>query len=49
MANTNNKTFHLVSLNCQGLRDTGKRLRLNLWIKHQNADIVFIQETYYTT
>ena len=39
---------HLVSLNLQVLRDRNKRLRVLQWLKNQNANIVFLQETHFT-
>jgi exonuclease III len=41
-------TLHLLTLNAQGLRDKMKRQRVYEWCKHQNSDIVFIQETHFT-
>ena len=44
MANT-----HIISLNCKGLRDKLKRLRLLEWLNHQHCQIVFLQETHFTS
>ena len=45
MANYN---FNLLSLNARGIRDYFKRKSIFTWVKQQNADIVFLQETYST-
>ena len=41
--------IHLLSLNVQGLRNSSKRARLNEYILQQKANIVFLQETHFTT
>ena len=45
MANYN---FNLLSLNARGIRDYFKRKSIFTWVKQQNTDIVFLQETYST-
>lgn len=40
--------FHIISLNCQGLRSGNKRARLKQYITMQKAEIVFIQESHFT-
>ena len=40
--------LHLISLNCQGLRDKLKRARLKQYMLLQKAKIFFIQETHFT-
>ena len=40
---------HLLSLNVQGIRAQSKRLRLKEYIKQQNAQIILIQETHFTS
>ena len=37
-----------MSLNVRGIRSSAKRKALFLWLKKQNADIIFLQETYST-
>jgi len=41
-----NINFNLISLNVWGIRDFAKRKAIFSWIKKQNADIAFLQETY---
>ena len=43
-----NVNFKLISPNARGIRDFAKRKAIFRWIKKQNADIVFLQETYST-
>lgn len=43
-----NNQFHILSLNCQGLRHGQKLERLNQYILIQKANIVFIQESHFT-
>lgn len=43
-----NINFNLISLNVWGIRDFAKRKAIFSWIKKQNADIAFLQETYST-
>ena len=43
-----NVNFKLISLNARGIRDFQKRKAIFSWIKKQNADIAFLQETYST-
>ena len=43
-----NVNFKLISLNARGIRDFQKRKPIFSWIKKQNADIAFLQETYST-
>ena len=38
----------MLSLNARGLRSLEKRKSLLIWLHKQNADIIFIQETYST-
>ena len=45
MANYN---FKLLSLNARGIRDYFKRKSIFTFVKQQNTDIVFLQETYST-
>ena len=35
-----------LSINCHGLRDPAKRLRILAWLKEQRCDVVFLQETH---
>ena len=48
MINKNVKSFNLISLNCQGLRDKHKRLRLIQWLKNQQTNIALLQETHFS-
>ena len=41
-------TCHLLSLNVRGLRNKEKRNQIFRWFKHQKADILFLQETYWS-
>ena len=41
-------TCHLLSLNVRGLRNTNKRGQIIKWCKQQKANIIFLQETYWT-
>ena len=34
-----------LSLNVRGINDIGKRRKLFTWLQHNNADIIFLQET----
>ena len=43
-----NVNFKLISLNARGIRDFQKRKAIFSWIKKQNADIAFLQETHST-
>ena len=43
-----NVNFKLISLNARGIREFQKREAIFSWIKKQNADIAFLQETYST-
>ena len=45
---TNGSQIHICSVNCQGLGNKEKRLRLKEWAKHQKCDIIFIQERHFT-
>jgi len=38
----------VLSLNVRGLRSLEKRKSLLIWLQKQNADIIFLQETYST-
>ena len=40
---------HIMSLNAQGLSDFNKRTRLIQCLNYQTVDIVFLQETHFTT
>ena len=40
--------FHFVSLNVRGVRDKMKRSKVFSWIRAQKADIVCLQETFWT-
>ena len=48
MIPSNNLHLKLLSLNIRGLRDFVKRKAVVNWINKQNADIIFLQETYST-
>ena len=48
MIPSNNLDLKLLSLNIRGLRDFVKRKAVVNWINKQNADIIFLQETYRT-
>ena len=41
-------SLHLLTLNTRGLNDKIKRRTIFEWCKHQNADILFLQETHFT-
>ena len=41
--------IHLISLNAQGLREPCKRQRVLQWINYQKANVVYLQETHYTS
>ena len=43
-----NVDFELLSLNVRGIRSSAKRKALFLWLNKQNADVIFLQETYST-
>ena len=43
-----NNLLHICSLNSQGLGQTDKIIRLNLWMSQQKCDILFLQETHFT-
>ena len=43
-----NVNFKLISLNVRGICDFAKRKKIFSWIRRQNADIAFLQETYST-
>ena len=43
-----NVNFKLISLNARGIWDFQNRKAFVSWIKKQNADIAFLQETYST-
>ena len=38
----------MISLNVRGIRSLEKRKALLMWLQRQNADIIFLQETYST-
>lgn len=46
MANINNNTLSVLTLNCQGLRDPAKRTVLFSWLSCIKADVVCLQETH---
>ena len=48
MIPSDNLHLKLLSLNIRGLRDFVKRKAVVNWINKQNADIIFLQETYST-
>ena len=39
--------LHICSLNCQGLGNKDKRLRVYEWMKYQKCDILYTQETHF--
>ena len=41
--------LHFISLNTNGLQNFGKRSRLNEYLKLQKVDIIFLQETHFTS
>ena len=41
-------TLSVVSVNCNGLRDRKKRLKLYKWAQDLNIQILFLQETHFT-
>lgn len=43
-----NINFKMLSLNVRGIRSFEKRKALFQWLKKENADIIFLQETYST-
>lgn len=45
----NFESFKCVSLNVRGLNDTAKRIKVFKWLKENEADIIFLQETYCVT
>ena len=40
---------HILSLNVRGLRNKDKRNQIFRWSKHQKPDILFLQETYWSS
>ena len=40
---------HVISLNVRGLRNKDKRNQIFRWFRHQKSDILFLQETYWST
>ena len=36
----------MLSLNVRGIRSMEKRKALLIWLQKQNADVIFLQETY---
>ena len=42
------KRLSILTLNARGLRDSNKRSNLFYWLKLKQADITFLQETYWT-
>ena len=42
------KHLSILSLNARGLREKNKRENLFFWLKAKNAEIIFLQETYWT-
>ena len=45
---SSNIDFKLLSLNVRGIRNFEKRKAIFQWISKQNADVIFLQETYST-
>ena len=45
----NSSVVHFISLNVRGLRDMRKRSKIFLWLIQQKSDIVFLQETYWSS
>ena len=41
-----NVNFKILSLNVRGIRSPEKRKALFIWLNKQNADIIYLQETY---
>ena len=41
-------TCHFLSLNVRGLRNKQKRHQIFRWFRHQKANVIFIQETYWS-
>ena len=41
--------YHFISLNARGLRNKDKRSQVFQWFKCQKANVIFIQETYWTS
>ena len=48
LMSSTNIDFKLLSLNVRGIRNYDKRKAIFLWISKQNADVIFLQETYST-
>ena len=48
MIENKNNICNLISLNVRGLRSKEKRDAIFMWSKHQKADILLLQETYWT-
>jgi len=42
-------SIHFISLNAQGLRDVSKRQRVLQWVTHQKANVLYLQETHFTS
>ena len=42
------KLTSILTLNVRGLREKTKRENCFYWLKQQKADIIFLQETYWT-
>ena len=40
--------IHICSLNCQGLAAKDKRQRVYLWMKNQQCNVMFMQESHFT-
>ena len=47
MSLNNNYQLHICSLNWQGLGQYHKINRVNVWMKQQKCQILFIQETHF--
>ena len=47
MSLNNYYQLHICSLNCQGLGQYDKINRVNVWMKQQKCQILFIQETHF--
>ena len=42
------ESLQIISFNCRGLREKRKRENLFFWLKEKHADIIYLQETYWT-
>lgn len=48
MKNNTQKNLSIISLNVRGMINTAKRRKILIWLKRQNVDIAFLQETHCT-